>query len=47
MYGAKTDPIRRLGLHAWRLAFDHPATGKRIEVESPMPGAFGRIVAGN
>lgn len=27
----------RLFLHAARLAFDHPATGERIEVESPLP----------
>ena len=36
-YGARTDPAGRLGLHAWRLAFDHPATGQRVELESPLP----------
>jgi 23S rRNA pseudouridine1911/1915/1917 synthase len=36
-YGAKTDPAGRLGLHAWRVAFDHPARGERVEVESPLP----------
>ena len=24
-------------LHAWRLAFDHPVTGRRVELESPLP----------
>ena len=37
VYGAK--PIRSAGwaLHAWRLTFDHPATGQRVELESPLP----------
>ena len=37
MYGATTDPVSRLGLHAWRLAFDHPVSGERVEMESPLP----------
>ena len=28
---------RRVWLHAERLGFDHPVTGERIEVESPIP----------
>lgn len=28
---------QRQMLHAWRLAFDHPVTGKRIECEAPLP----------
>ncbi|HEV3385945.1 MAG TPA: RluA family pseudouridine synthase [Gemmata sp.] len=43
-YGAATNPVGRLGLHAWRLAFDHPLTGKRIELESPFPEKLGRVV---
>ena len=43
-YGATTDPAGRLGLHAWRLAFDHPATGRRVELESPLPAALGLVV---
>jgi 23S rRNA pseudouridine1911/1915/1917 synthase len=39
-YGARTDPAGRLGLHAWRLAFHHPATGQRVELESPLPDAL-------
>jgi 23S rRNA pseudouridine1911/1915/1917 synthase len=27
----------RQALHAWRVAFDHPATGKRLEVVAPIP----------
>jgi 23S rRNA pseudouridine1911/1915/1917 synthase len=29
--------LRRPFLHAWRIAFDHPATGGRIELEEPLP----------
>jgi len=43
MYGAKTDPVKRMGLHAWRLAFDHPANGKRVEIESPWPAALRNV----
>ncbi len=28
---------RRVALHAWRLAFPHPITRERIEVEAPLP----------
>jgi RluA family pseudouridine synthase len=33
------DPLgaKRLALHAWRLAFDHPRSGARIAVEAPLP----------
>jgi 23S rRNA pseudouridine1911/1915/1917 synthase len=37
VYGAKLDPIGRLCLHAWRLAFDHPVAGRRIALEAPLP----------
>ena len=29
--------LGRQGLHAWRLAFDHPITGVRIRCEAPLP----------
>lgn len=45
-YGAKTNPVKRLGLHSWRLALDHPVSGKRLELESPLPIALKRIVDG-
>ena len=40
-YGARTDPLRRLALHATRLGFMHPG-GPRVVFESPPPPAFGR-----
>jgi 23S rRNA pseudouridine1911/1915/1917 synthase len=41
-YGADPTLAARLGvgrpfLHAWRLAFTHPATGARIELTEPLP----------
>ncbi|MDN3505212.1 MAG: RluA family pseudouridine synthase [Rhabdochlamydiaceae bacterium] len=33
-YGAKTNPIKRLALHAEELEFTHPKTGKRKKFES-------------
>ena len=42
-YGATTNPARRLGLHARRLAVPHPVTGERLEVESPLPPELGRV----
>lgn len=43
-YGAKGNPIKRLGLHAYRLAFPHPVTGKYMTFDSPLPAAFTRII---
>ena len=39
-YGSRTDPLKRLALHATRLAFVHPRGG-RMSFESPPPAAFG------
>ena len=39
-YGARTDPIRRLGLHACLLVFTHPVSGERVCLQLPLPGAF-------
>ena len=44
-YGAETDPIRRLALHAATLVFRHPFTGKVIRLSSPLPEAFFRLEA--
>ena len=30
----------RLMLHAWKLSFEHPITGKRHAFESPIPAEF-------
>ena len=40
-YGSRTDPMKRLALHATRLAFTHPRGG-RASFDSPPPPAFGR-----
>jgi len=42
-YGATTDPAGRLGLHAWRLAFDHPVDDRRVDLESPIPGPLRKV----
>jgi len=39
-YGAKTDPINRLGLHAWVLAFKHPITKNDLRFETEIPSKF-------
>jgi 23S rRNA pseudouridine1911/1915/1917 synthase len=39
-YRAKTDPLKRLTLHADRLVFLHPRTGVPMEFELPAPGGF-------
>lgn len=44
-YRAKSDPAGRLGLHAWRLAFPHPVTGRRVEWESPLPEVLRKSLA--
>ncbi|MCC6847431.1 MAG: RluA family pseudouridine synthase [Deltaproteobacteria bacterium] len=41
-YHAKTDPIRRLCLHATALGFTHPGTRKPVRYESPAPPAFAK-----
>jgi 23S rRNA pseudouridine1911/1915/1917 synthase len=30
----------RLMLHAWKLSFEHPITGKRVQFEAPIPAEF-------
>lgn len=37
LYGKPSDLIGRQFLHAYRLAFRHPADGRAIELESPLP----------
>lgn len=44
-YGAETDPIRRLALHAATLVFRHPFTGEVVRCKSPLPPAFERLEA--
>jgi len=39
-YGEPSDPIKRLGLHAYRLVLTNPLSGKRYELETPIPDVF-------
>jgi 23S rRNA pseudouridine1911/1915/1917 synthase len=43
-YGAKTNPAKRLGLHAWALRFPHPVTHQGLHFESPLPAELARLV---
>ena len=47
VYGARTNPAGRLGLHAHRLALTHPVIGRLVELESPLPPALQNVVRGN
>lgn len=39
-YGNGDDPLHRLCLHAFKLCFNHPITGERMEFETPIPSSF-------
>ena len=42
-YGARSDPLRRLALHAYFLSFPHPVTGELKTFKSPAPAPFKKI----
>lgn len=42
---AKALALTRPFLHSWFLAFDHPLTGERVEVEEPLPDDLERALA--
>jgi len=42
-YGAKSDPFRRLALHACFLSFPHPITGELKTFKSALPAPFKKI----
>jgi 23S rRNA pseudouridine1911/1915/1917 synthase len=42
-YGARTNPIRRVALHASKLCFPHPVTKEKMRFESPLPGDLGAL----
>ena len=46
MYGYKDDisPVNRLCLHAYRLCFKHPVTGRRLQFETPGPASFLKLM---
>ena len=39
-YGAQTDPVKRLALHAETLVFRNPFSGKMVRCTSPLPDCF-------
>jgi 23S rRNA pseudouridine1911/1915/1917 synthase len=39
------EALGRQALHAWRLAFTHPRTGKALKLEAPLPEDFEAAVA--
>lgn len=39
-YGAQTDPVKRLALHAGTLVFRNPFSGKMVRCTSPLPECF-------
>ncbi|RIV18426.1 RluA family pseudouridine synthase [Fibrisoma montanum] len=39
-YGARSNPIGRLGLHAWVLSFTHPITGEALRFQTTVPRKF-------
>jgi tRNA pseudouridine32 synthase/23S rRNA pseudouridine746 synthase/23S rRNA pseudouridine1911/1915/1917 synthase len=43
-YGAQSNPLKRLCLHAHVLAFQHPFTKKYLRFESPIPEEFYRLM---
>ena len=42
-YGAQTDPIKRLALHAATLVFRNPFSNKMVRCSSPLPESFERF----
>lgn len=42
-YGSTVNPIGRMGLHAWVLAFRHPVTGENLRFETAVPRKFLRL----
>ena len=45
VYGRPSGLIERTALHACRLAFDHPSSGRRLEFEAPPPPDFLRLLS--
>ncbi|MEG2139090.1 MAG: RNA pseudouridine synthase, partial [Oscillospiraceae bacterium] len=39
-YGAVTDPLKRMGLHALTLKLKHPTTGVELLFNAPVPPQF-------
>ncbi len=41
----KRDGLKRMALHAWRMAFRHPLTSAPLEFIAPMPNGIGDYIA--
>jgi 23S rRNA pseudouridine955/2504/2580 synthase len=41
----KRDGLKRMALHAWRMAFRHPLTAAPLECVAPLPDGFGSYIA--
>jgi 23S rRNA pseudouridine1911/1915/1917 synthase len=45
LYGGREEPdLTRFFLHAKSLGFTHPVTGKRVQVESPLPEDLAKVL---
>ena len=42
-YGETSNPIKRLGLHAYELDIIHPFTGKSMKFKAPIPSEFSNL----
>jgi 23S rRNA pseudouridine1911/1915/1917 synthase len=43
-YGSKTDPLGRMGLHAFHLGFIHPRRGSSLQFKTDPPPEFRRYI---
>lgn len=43
-YGAKTNPLKRVCLHAQKITFSHPTSRKKMTFSTPIPLAFSKIL---
>ena len=41
----KRDGLKRMALHAWRMAFRHPLTAAPLECIAPLPDGFGSYIS--
>ncbi len=42
-YGANTNPVKRVCLHAQSITFTHPVSGRRMTFSAPLPQVFSKI----
>lgn len=45
-YGVAPKSSKRMALHAWKLSFDHPHTGKRVHFKADPPSSFHSLSGG-